>query len=190
MVFVREVRPMTVASTQAEMRVPMGAVWRWRLVLVAFAFIFAAIDFSIVALVQLYPESPFGATYLRLWGRAPGEIRPFADSDLTFYLTLVPLWAVELNWPFFVLAARVRRVFVKYSPDAAEARAALAGGLVGLAIAYVYWDGFLAPSLLVPLMQESPDRGYGLFAVLLVWPASGLLAYLGMRIGPLLFLPI
>jgi hypothetical protein len=60
---------MTVASTQAEIRVPMGAVWRWRLVLVALAFIFAAIDFAIVAVVQLYPESPFGATYLRLWGR-------------------------------------------------------------------------------------------------------------------------
>jgi hypothetical protein len=181
---------MTVASTQAEIPVPMGAVWRWRLVFVAFAFIFAAIDFTIVALVQLYPESPFGATYLRLWGRAAGEIRPFADSDLTLYATLVPLWAVEFNWPFFVLAARVRRTFLKYLPDAAEARAALAGGLVGLAIAYAYWDGFLAPSLLIPLMQESSDRGYGLLAVLLIWPASGLLAYVGMRIGPLLFLPI
>jgi hypothetical protein len=185
-----EVRPMTVASTQADKGAPAAAVWRWRLILVVFAFIFAAIDFAIVALVQLYPESPLGATYLRLWGRAVGEIRPFEDSDLTLYLTLFPVWAVEFGWPFFVLAARVKRTFLKYWPDAAEGRAALLGGLIGLAIPYVYWDGFLAPSVLIPLVQESPDRGHGFLSVLLIWPASGLLAYVGLRLGPLLFLPI
>jgi hypothetical protein len=44
--------------------------------------------------------------------------------------------------------------------------------------------------VLVPLVQGSPDRGESLLAVLLLWPASGLFAYVGMRLGPLLFLPI
>jgi hypothetical protein len=178
-------------SAEADISAPKAAVWRWRVILLALAFLFAGVDFAVVALVQLYPESPIGAAYLRLWGRAATEIRPFADSDLTLYLTLVPLWAVEFNWPFLVLAARVRRIFLKHWPDAAAGRAALIGGTIGLSIVYVFWDGFLSPSMLIPLVQEtSPDRGQGLLAVLLIWPASGLLAYFGLRIGPVLFLPI
>jgi len=188
------VRPMTISnspSAQADISAPKAAVWRWRVFLVALAFLFAAADFAIVAFVQLYPESTIGATYLRLWGRAASEIRPFADSDLTLYLTLVALWALEFNWPFFVLAARTRRIFLRHWPDVAAGRAALIGGTIGLSIAYVFWDGFLSPSVLIPLVQEtSPDRGESLLAVLLIWPASGLLAYFGLRIGPVLFLPI
>ena len=178
-------------SAQADMSALRAAVWRWRVILVALAFLFAGANFAIVTVVQLYPESPISAAYLRLWGRAAAEIRPFADSDLTLYMTLVLLWAVEFNWPFFVLAARVRRIFLRHWPDAAAGRAALIGGTIGLSIPYIFWDGFLSPSLLIPLVQEtSPDRGQGLLAVLLIWPASGLLAYFGLRIGPVLFLPI
>jgi|HubBroStandDraft_4_1064222.scaffolds.fasta_scaffold315366_1 hypothetical protein len=180
----------TVASTEADVSLPKAAIWRWRVVLVAFAFIFAMIDFGTVAFVQLYPDGTLGAAYLRLWGRANGEIRPFADSDLTLYLTLFPIWAAVINWPFLVLASRVRRTFLKHWPDVAAARAAMAGGLIGLSILYLFWDGFFAPSVLIPLVQESPDRGESLLAVLLLWPASGLFAYVGMRLGPLLFLPI
>jgi len=178
-------------SAQADMNAPKAAVWRWRILLGALAFVFAGVDFTIVTLVQLYPDSSFATAYLRLWGRAAAEIRPFADSDITLYLTLAPLWAIEFNWPFFVLAARVRRIFLKHWPDVAAGRAALIGGAIGLSIPYIFWDGFLSPSVLIPLVQEtSPDRGQGLLAVLLIWPASGLLAYFGLRIGPVLFLPI
>jgi hypothetical protein len=115
-----------------------------------------------------------GATYLRLWGRTSDQIRPWEGSDLTLYLTLLPPWVLVFNWPFFVLAARVRRTFLRHWPDVEAARAALLGGLILLSLPYLFWDGFLAPSLIIPLVQEtSPDRGQGFLAVLLVWPASG-----------------
>jgi hypothetical protein len=95
------------------------------------------------------------------------------------------------NWPFFLLAARVRRTFLRHWPDVEAARAALLWGLILLSLPYLFWDGFLAPSLIIPLVQEtSPDRGQGFLAVLLVWPASGLLAYRGLRAGPIFLLPI
>ena len=96
---------------------------------------------------------------------------------------LVLLLAVEINWPFFVLAARVKHTFLKHWPDANAAQAAMIGGLTGLLIPCVFLFVLLPIDEIANLCAHR--GGAASFLMLFFWPVGGLFCYFGLRIGPL-----
>jgi hypothetical protein len=94
-----------------------------------------------------------GTTSTAFVGEVPstdgGDLQQSRTSASSAIKAPFPIWAVEFKWPFFVLASRVRPTFLKHWPDIAAARAAMVGGVIGLAIPYLFWDGFFAPSVLI-----------------------------------------
>jgi hypothetical protein len=167
---------------QPETEPPRAVIRRWKLIVVAVAFGFPIVELIIVTMIQLYPRSSF-ADFIRGNSFPRTLIQPFDAFDLPSLALGLTLLTVLYNWPFFVLAARVKRTFVKYWPNDTAAKAAIIGGLIGLSMPYVLWWGVFVPPLTVPLVHEFvQDRGQGAIGVVIFWPISGLLAWAGLRV--------
>jgi hypothetical protein len=135
------------------------------------------ISLIIVAIILVYPDGLFGASFLRLWGIPREEIQPWDILHFAESFSAVPIFAVFFNWPFFLLAARVKRTFFKHWPDASAAQAAIIGGLIGLSIPYALYYGVLVPPEIIPLVHHVQDQGENLgWFALVVWPNGWLLA--------------
>jgi hypothetical protein len=165
-----------------------AVIRRWQLILVTLAFVFPIVDIISVWLLEIYPDSTFGGAYLRFFGVPREEVRHpesgYMFSPYSFVLIplIFALFVVVFNWPFFVLAARVKRTFLKHWPDAKAAQAAMIGGLTGLLIPYVFFYALLPSELIL-----HGHHGAGLSLVTpLFWIVGGFLAYFGLRIGPVL----
>jgi hypothetical protein len=151
---------------------------RWRRIIVIVAFALPAIMVICAALIVAYP----GSWFARLWLAEASSVRVsykeiFSGGQLLGLLVTVLLFGISLDWPFFVLAARIKRNVLKHWPNARAAQAAIVGGLAGLLIPYTC--GYIA----AVGMAVRFDVGSLLFP-LVVWPIAGLLAFIGLRIGP------
>ena len=129
-----------------------------------------------------HPDNTFVGAYLKSVGIPRDWIRPPDGGYVFSQLAFVPIMAVEFNWPFLVLAARIKRTVLKYWPDAKAAQAAIVGGLTGLLIPYVFLYVLLPVDV---ISNRDVIRGAGAtWLVPVVWFVGGLLAYFGLRIGP------
>lgn len=156
-------------SNQVETEPPKAVIRLWQLVIVAVALILPIILTIIGDVFSL------------------GAPRTYADV-----LTQVAyVFFVTLNWPFFVLAARVKRTFLKNSPDAMAAYAAIIGGLFGLSIPFVIFYAYFLVLILYRQTlfgSESIDFGYGIFILFspipFVWVLAGFFARADLQWGP------
>jgi hypothetical protein len=162
-------------STQVLTDATIAVIGRWRRILVTLAFIFPIVEMICIWLIQTYPDSWFGGAYLSFLALPRQEMRPLKSGDMIVSVLVFP---VLFDWPFFVLAARVKRTFRKHWPDAMAAHAAIIGGLIGLSIPYLFFYAELPMDFL-----GHSGAGASLF-VPVIWFVGGLLAYSGLRIGP------
>ena len=135
-----------------------------------------------VWLLESYPDSTVGGAYLELLDIPRESILPPESGYVFLQFLFVPGLAVTCNWPFLVFAARVKRTVLKYWPDAKAVQAAIVGGLTGLLIPYVFLYVVLPVDVIA---NRDVIRGAGAsFLVPFAWVVGGLLAYFGLRIGP------
>jgi hypothetical protein len=151
---------MTSDSPPDSGRPPKSVVRRWQLIIIAVSFVLPVYDLIDVQITK-FPNRSLGAAFLAvlLWCSA---------------------FAVVWNWPFFVLAARVKRTFVKHWPNVQAAHVAVIGGLIGLSIPYVFLYAVVSDELAA---HDGRGPGVSLIGPLVCWAVGGLLAYCGLRIG-------
>ena len=160
-----------------------SVIRRWRLILVAVAFAFSFAEQMAVRLIETYPDFVLSRAYLRATGFPRASICGRDGVNVFAQLLLILVLAIEINWPYFVLAASVRRIVLKHWPNAIIARAAMIGGLMGLVIPSVPLYALLP---LDDIANLCVHRGAGAsFLVLVFWPIAGLLCYIGLKLGPL-----
>ena len=160
-----------------------SVIRRWRLILVAVAIAFPFAEQIAVLLIETYPDFGLSRAYLRATGLPRTYICGGDSVGVFFRLLLIPVLAIEINWPYFVLAASAKRIVLKHWPDAIMARAAMIGGLTGLVVPSVLLFALLPVDDIANLCEH---RGAGAsFLVLVFYPIAILLCYTGLKLGPL-----
>jgi hypothetical protein len=135
---------------------PKGVIWRWQLIIVT-ATLILPLFFSVYEYWSLKPRC---GNCEGLLGRSA-----FLFGLVLFYFL-----------PFFILAACVKRIFVKHWPNAKAAHAAIIGGLLGL------WIGYVFVGSVIFRFRGAAEAIFWLFLVF--WFTGLMLARVGLEIGP------
>lgn len=157
----------------------------WRRVIIVIAFLLPLLTLVLNTLLETVP--PMAQLYRWIavgwFDVEPVPMPSFFTGNLLYNVLGIPafvlLFAIICNWPFFVLAARVKHHVLRHWPHTKAGQEAIIGGLAGLLVPYLFY--YL---IALPIESLAAMQGYmSTLMILPTWVIAGLLAFLGLHLG-------